>query len=156
MKDKALQAVMETKRRNWISWLTGSGKYVEAEFEEDLVNLRQAYLDLGYLDVEIDAESVEFDYPRKKSMTITIPIEEGEPYYLGGHSIEGMTVFTEQELLRVVRLEADEPFSPKAVNAATNAIKDYYTSPRLLEYTCSCRAYFQFGKSYDGCSFPSY
>lgn len=132
IKVKTLQGAMETKRRNWISWLSGSGKYIKDDFEEDLESLRQFYLNKGYLDVEVDSESVEFGYPRKKQMTITIQIEEGEPYYLGNFSVEGMTVFTEEEVLRSVRLITGEPFSPEQVNAATKAIKEHYTARGYL------------------------
>ena len=132
VKTKHLRRAMETKRRNWISWLSGTGKFIEADFEEDLVNLRQKYLDEGFLDVEINAESVRFDYPRKKKMAITIPIVEGAPYFLGNFSVEGLTVFTKAEVMRMVRLKAGDPFSPSMVDAAANAIQEYYTSRGYL------------------------
>jgi outer membrane protein insertion porin family len=132
MKRKDLLKTMKTKRRNWISWLSGSGKFIETDFQEDIVNLRQYYLDAGYLDVKIDAEAVSFDYPKKKQMILTIPVVEGQPYYLGSFSIEGMTVFTEGELMRRIRLEGGEPFSPTAVDAATSAVQEYYTSRGYL------------------------
>lgn len=132
IKTRQLRKTMKIKRRNWISWLSGSGKYIEADFDEDIVTLRQTYLDQGYLDVEIDAEAVRFDYPKKKKMTITIPVIEGQAYYLGSYSVEGMTVFTEGELARMVRLQSGDPFSPTAVDAAAAAIQEYYTSRGYL------------------------
>lgn len=133
IKSKVLQDTMKTKRRNWLSWLTGSGKFVEEEFQEDLVNLRQAYLNAGFLDVEIDTEAVRFDYPKKKKMTITIPVVEGQAYYLGTFSVEGMTVFTEAEVKRRVRLDQGAAFSPSMVDAAASAIQEYYTSRGYLD-----------------------
>lgn len=132
IKTKHLRKVMKIKRRNWMSWLSGSGKLIEADLEEDIVNLRQYYLDAGFLDVKIDAEAIRFDYPKKKKMILTIPVVEGEPYYLGNFSVEGMTVYTESELSRMVRLQSGDPFSPTAVDAAALAIQEYYTSRGYL------------------------
>lgn len=131
--DKKLRGVLKTKRHNWLSWLTGSGKFLEAEFAEDLQNLRQKYQDLGYLDVVIDPEAVRFEYPKDKKMRVVITIKEGQRYSLGEFTIEGMTIFTSEELMRNIRLVSGNPFSPSKVDEAASALREYYTSRGYLE-----------------------
>jgi outer membrane protein insertion porin family len=130
---KQLRNALKTKNHNWLSWLTGSGKFLEAEFAEDLQTLRQEYQNLGYLDVVIDPDAVRFEYPKNKKMRIVITIEEGQQYSLGKFIVEGMTIFTSEELLRSVRLESGDPFSPGGVDAAASALREYYTSRGYLE-----------------------
>ena len=50
---RKLRKVIKTKRWNWISWLTGSGKFTEDEFADDRDRLRDFYASNGYVDFEI-------------------------------------------------------------------------------------------------------
>ena len=124
---------METKRHNWLSWITGSGKYIEDDFKEDLNLLKQFYQDMGYLDIVVDPEQVSLEYPKGKDMNVIISVEEGNQYSLGDFKVEGMTIFTETELMRVVELSSGEPFSPSRVDAAAQSLREYYTSRGYLE-----------------------
>ena len=130
---KDLTKEMETKRHNWLSWITGSGKYIEDDFKEDLNLLKQFYQDMGYLDIVVDPEQVSLEYPKGKDMNVIISVEEGNQYSLGDFKVEGMTIFTETELMRVVELSSGEPFSPSRVDAAAQSLREYYTSRGYLE-----------------------
>ena len=130
--DKKLLKQLETNKHGWLSWLTGSGRFDEKKFKEDLTILRKFYSDSGYLDCEINEEKVSIDFVESDEIVITIPIVEGQLYYLGDFSVENATVYTTDELLKELRLEKGDPFSPQGVDDAAIAIRDYYTSSGYL------------------------
>jgi outer membrane protein insertion porin family len=131
--DKKLLKQLETSEHGWLSWLTGSGKFDEKKFKEDLTILRKFYRDSGFLDCEINEDKVSFDFVESDEIVITIPLVEGQLYYLGEFSIENATIYTTDELLGELRLEKGDPFSPQDVDAAAIAIRDYYTSSGYLD-----------------------
>ena len=130
--DKKLLKQLETNKHGWLSWLTGSGRFDEKKFKEDLTILRKFYRDSGYLDCEINEEKVSIDFVESDEIVITIPLVEGQLYYLGEFSVENATVYTTDELLKELRLEKGDPFSPQGVDDAAIAIRDYYTSSGYL------------------------
>ena len=130
--DKKLLKQLETNKHGWLSWLTGSGRFDEKKFKEDLTILRKFYRDSGYLDCEINEEKVSIDFVESDEIVITIPLVEGQLYYLGDFSVENATVYTTDELLKELRLEKGDPFSPQGVDDAAIAIRDYYTSSGYL------------------------
>ena len=132
-KDKKLRKQLETKKNSLISWITGTGKYDEKQFREDLESLRKFYRDNGYLDSKIEESDVDFDFISEDKVRITIPVFEGELYYLGELSVGNNTVYTEGELLGAVEIEPGEKFSPQAVDDAATAIREYYTSNGYLD-----------------------
>ncbi|MBT65490.1 MAG: outer membrane protein assembly factor BamA [Puniceicoccaceae bacterium] len=130
---KTLRKQLETAQHNWLSWLLGSGKFDEKKFKEDLKTLREFYRDAGYLDCEINEDQVEIDFIEDDEIVITIPVVEGQLYFLGEFTVEGATIYTPTELLSAVRLETSSPFSPKEVDEAATAIREYYTSNGYLD-----------------------
>ncbi|MEC8220384.1 MAG: POTRA domain-containing protein, partial [Verrucomicrobiota bacterium] len=110
----------------------GSGRFDEKKFKEDLTILRKFYRDSGFLDCEINEEKVSINFAESDEIVITIPIAEGQLYFLGDFSVENATIYTTDELLNELRLEKGDPFSPQGVDDAAIAIRDYYTSSGYL------------------------
>ena len=131
--DRELRKELETSKHGWLSWITGSGRYDEKIFRDDLDLLRDFYRDEGYLDCEIKESDVSIDFTDSDEITITIPLVEGQLYYLGEVSVENATIYTESELIDAVDLTVGDPFSPQAVDDAATAIRDYYTSNGYLD-----------------------
>lgn len=132
-KVKRLRKEMQTKTRNWLSWLTGTGRFDDAQFQEDLARLRTFYRNQGFLDVVVDESKVDITFPRSGRMQINIHVVEGERYYLGEMSVQNATIFTSGELLSAVKILPGEPFSPAAVDDAASAVREYYTSRGYLD-----------------------
>ena len=88
-----LRRTIKTKRRWFMSWLIGGGRFDEVEFQEDLEKLRTLYLDEGYLDVSIPESNVTLEYPSKSEILITIRIDEGRRYSVGKVTFEGNELF---------------------------------------------------------------
>ena len=130
--DKKLLKQLQTNKHGWLSWLTGSGRFDEKKFKEDLTILRKFYRDSGFLDCEINEEKVSIDFVESDEIVITIPLVEGQLYYLGEFSVENATIYTTDELLKELRIEKGDPFSPQGVDDAAIAIRDYYTSSGYL------------------------
>jgi outer membrane protein insertion porin family len=131
--DRKLRKQLETKKDGWFSWITGSGKFDERQFKEDLDLLRKFYRDNGYLDAVVDQDLIEFDFKSDDEVNIIITVAEGNLYYLGEMSVNNNTIFTSDELLGSVVLEIGQEFSPVAIDEAATAIRDYYTSRGYLD-----------------------
>ncbi|MGC6455594.1 MAG: outer membrane protein assembly factor BamA [Coraliomargaritaceae bacterium] len=132
-KDDRLRKVLKTKKNNWLSWITGDGKFDEVKFKEDLNLLQIFYSNNGYLDVDIDDSAVAIDFIGKKKIRISIPVFEGQQYFVGKMSVENATIFTEDELLSFLTLQPGDVFSPEAVDAAASSVGEYFTSRGYLE-----------------------
>ena len=132
---KALNRAMKTKRKDLFSWLSGSGKFDQVLFEDDLDRLRLFYQNAGFLDVEINPDLISYDFTNPKNSKITITIDEGEQYFLGIVKIEGASIYTEQEILKLINLDAKEGmiYSPQVVDAWASEIEDFYSSQGYLE-----------------------
>ncbi|MGB0416327.1 MAG: outer membrane protein assembly factor BamA [Coraliomargarita sp.] len=132
-KEKKLRKVLQTKKRNWLSFITGDGKFDEVVFKEDLELLRNYYRNEGYLDVVVDEDKVDIDFRTEKKIHVTIDVQEGQRYYLGEMRVEDATIYTEGELLGAVEVETGDPFSPEQVDGAATAVREYFTSRGYLE-----------------------
>ncbi|PXA04711.1 outer membrane protein assembly factor BamA [Coraliomargarita sinensis] len=131
--DKKLRKQLETKKDGWFSWITGSGKFDEKQFKEDLETLRNFYRDNGYLDSVVHEDRVEFEFEGEDEVDIVITVSEGDLYYLGELSVDNNTVFTNGELLSGIKVETGEKFSPQKVDDAASTIREYYTSRGYLD-----------------------
>ena len=127
-KDKKLRKILkETRKSSWLSWLTGSGRFDETKFKEDLEMLRLFYSNQGYLDVVINEDDIEMTANEAgREMRITIPISEGKRYILGELSVEGNVIFTSGELLSLLKEKPGDPFDPDRIDQVARVLADYY------------------------------
>ena len=130
---RKLRKALETKQSNWLSWLTGSGKFDETKFKEDLEILRVYYRNRGYLDVVVNEDLVALNYQSASQLEIVVDVAEGELYSLGEMSIENATIFTSDELLAAVGVKSGNSFSPEKIDQAAAAIREYYTARGYLD-----------------------
>ena len=132
---KILNRVMKTKKKDLFSWLSDSGKFEESLFEDDLDQLRLFYRNAGFLDVKINPELISYDFTQPKKGKIIITIDEGEQYFLGKLEIEGASIYTDLELLNLLRLKKRKEviYSPQVVDGWAEVIEDFYSSRGYLE-----------------------
>ena len=133
VKAKALRKVMETKRRWMFSWLTGSGRFKDDQFEDDLDKIRDYYRELGYLDVEVPEDKVLYDYPGTKRLVLTIKIIEGRQYKIGDITITGNTILTTAKLRAALKQTTGMVFSPSKIEKDVTALEDAYGSGGYIE-----------------------
>lgn len=133
VKARALRGVMETKKWWMFSWLTGSGRFKDDEFDDDLEKLRDYYREKGYLDVEIAQENVRFDYPSPEKLVLTVNLTEGRQYRIGEISFKGNKLFTAALLKRVARQKSGLVFVPSKLDKDVERLEDFYGKDGYLD-----------------------
>jgi len=121
-------------RRHWMfSWLTGSGKLKEEQFQEDQEKLRDFYWNEGYID--FDLKEVKFDSISPTRMAIRFIVYEGRRYKVGSVEFKGNTKFTAEQIRQGVvvlgkpvrpKMLEGETFTPKGLDQDREAIEDFY------------------------------
>jgi outer membrane protein insertion porin family len=130
---RRLKRVMETKRWWMFSWLTGSGRFKDEPFEDDLDKLRDYYREQGFLDVEIHQDQVRFEYPRGDRLVLVVPIEEGRQYRIGEVTFTGNQLFSSPLLGRVVRQKRGFVFMPSRLDRDVERLEDFYGKDGYLD-----------------------
>jgi outer membrane protein insertion porin family len=133
MFDGPLVKEMETRRWWSFSWLTGSGRLKDEEFEDDLDKLRDYYRELGYLDVEIPQEKIIYDYPTPKKLVVTIQINEGRQYHVGDITFSGNKLHSSRLLKRIVTQKNGAIFCPSKIDKDVETLEDLYGKDGYLE-----------------------
>jgi hypothetical protein len=93
---RRLKGEMETKKWWMFSWLTGSGKLKDEEFDEDKDRLADFYRNGGYIDFEL--KDVQFDQIAPAKMIVRFIISEGKRYRVGQVSVKGNKLFSTEEI----------------------------------------------------------
>lgn len=132
-KQRKLRKVVKTRRWWMFSWITGSGKLKDEQFEEDKDRLADFYRNEGFIDFEL--KDVKFDFLTPNRMILRWIVSEGLRYKVGNVEFKGNTNFTSDQILKGIVSEgkavkpemlAGETFTPKALNKDTDAIRDFY------------------------------
>lgn len=139
-KQRKLRKTIKT-RRHWMwSWITGSGKLKDEQFEDDKEKLAEFYQNEGYIDFEI--KDIKFDYINPKRMIIRFYVNEGTKYKVGAIEIKGNSVFTAEQIMNGIKSEGKplkpkmtvgKVFTPKGLTADVEAIRDFYGSKGYVD-----------------------
>lgn len=109
LSDKKLRKAMKnTKRKNPIRLLKRS-KYIEENYKEDLVSIIDKYKEKGYRDARIISDTIIVN--NDKSISLKINVEEGEKYTFGKISFVGNTVYSDEQLARVLRIDEGSTYN---------------------------------------------
>ena len=133
VKARKLRKEMETRKWHMFSWLTGSGRLKDDEFDEDLDKLRDYYKEEGYLDVEIAEDKITFDYPKANKLVITIRVEDGRQYKIGDISFSGNKIYSSRLLRYVPRQKKGAIFVPSLLDKDIETLEDFYGRDGYLE-----------------------
>ena len=146
---KKLRHVIKTRKHWMFSWLTGSGKFKEDQFEDDKEKLADFYRSAGYIDFEI--KDIRIINPTPKTMRIEFVISEGNLYKVGAVTFKGNKVFTTAQIVAGLKqqhdrsrskakigphgLEADVDltFTPGALNHDLQAISDFFGAKGYID-----------------------
>lgn len=133
MKTRRLKKKMDTGVWTPWSWLLGTGRLKNDEFDEDLDKLRDFYREQGFLDVEIAEDKVTFDYPSDSKLTITIRINEGRQYRIGDITFVGNKTIPTALLQLMLRQKSGMIFRPSKLDRDVESLEDFHGRGGYLE-----------------------
>ena len=133
IKARRLRKEMETKKWWMFSWLTGSGRFKDEQFEDDLEKVRDYYREEGFLDVAIDDDKIRYDYPSPSKLEITVQVEEGKQYRIGDVTFNNNKLYQTALLRLVVRQKSGMVFTPSKLDKDVEALEDFYGRDGYLD-----------------------
>jgi outer membrane protein insertion porin family len=145
---KTLLQSMETRKySSLLSWLTSSGYYKKEVLNFDIERIREAYLNNGYLEIQVGVPEVEFhdrrtqvrvpfpvahgdlDHPyefREVSANIRIPVVEGEQFRIRRIEVTGNDVLDTSQIISTLNLSEGDLFRRNRLQEGIAAIHDLY------------------------------
>ncbi len=109
LSDKKLRKSMKgTKEINRLRILKRS-KFIDSAYQADLGHVIDAYKENGYRDARILSDSI--TYNDDKTISLHIDVKEGEPYTFGDIKFIGNTVYTNEQLSRLLRLRKGDTYN---------------------------------------------
>jgi outer membrane protein insertion porin family len=123
---RKLRSVMQTKEKGWFWWLTKTGRLETDVLEVDASRIRSLYHDHGYVAVIVSEPEIALS-KNKKSIQITISIEEGDQYQLGSLDIKGDILTTKEELLKGLKSKVGKVYRSSVVQKDLLWLTDQYT-----------------------------
>jgi outer membrane protein insertion porin family len=126
VKARKLRKVMETKKYVFWSWLIGTGRFKDDEFEDDLDLLKDYYREEGYLDIAIPPEKIEYNYPSPGQLHLVLHVEEGRQYRIGKIDISGSEKIPGPLLRFALRQQSGMVFAPEKLDEDAREIEKFY------------------------------
>lgn len=109
LKDKELRGAMKnTKQRNIFSVLKRS-KYIEDGYKEDLLTVVDKFKERGFRDARIVSDTLL--KLNNKRIALKIKVEEGKKYYFGNIDFVGNSVYTNDQLKLMLKVEKGDVYN---------------------------------------------
>ncbi len=121
--DEELLAAFELGPQTMFSFFSDSDQYSSRKLSGDLEALRSHYLDNGYINFSIDSTDVSVS-PDKSDVFITINVTEGDKYTVSGVALAGDLIVPEEELRKLIVIDAGDVFSRKSATQSSAAISE--------------------------------
>ena len=122
-----LRSKMVSTTPGIFSFLTGSGKFNEAELDRDITRLTMFYMDSGYINIKIEQPHI-FLNPDGKTINIVINVEEGNRYKISSIDIEGDLLFPKDRLMENIHTKPGEWFNRSKLMEDIFRLTDIYTN----------------------------
>ncbi len=121
-----LQTKMASTTPGLLSFITGSGKFNEAELDRDITRLTMFYMDNGYINIKIEQPHI-FLNPDGKTIDIVINLEEGKRYRISSIDIQGDLLFPKDKLMDDIHTKPGEWFDRSKLMDDIFRLTDKYT-----------------------------
>ncbi len=109
LNDKRLRKSMKgTKQINHFRILKRS-KFIDSSYQADLGHIVDTYKENGYRDARILSDSI--IYNDDKTISLQIDVKEGEPYTFGNINFIGNTVYSNEQLSRLIRIKKGDTYN---------------------------------------------
>lgn len=134
--EKELLKQMTVSTPGLFTFLTMKDRYSQEKLDESLEGLRNFYLDHGYIKFAVKSTQVGIT-PDRKSIYLTIVIDEGLPYFIKGIALEGDTILPKEAIWKLIRLKQGDLFSRQCIIKSQKAISDVLGNKGYIAATIS-------------------
>ena len=132
MSEKDLKREMSSKERSFFR----SGNFVASKMDQDMQTLLAFYNDNGYIDAVVQGYTVEdVTEPDDKyhMVAIDITISEGSQWLLGSITFEGNTVFSDEDIQKVIYMKSGVVHDQSEVLAQIQAVASLYYNDGYIQ-----------------------
>lgn len=119
--DSTLNKQLTVSTPGLFTIITQKDRYTPEKLEESVENLRNYYLDHGYIKFAVKSTQVAIT-PDRKSIYLTIVLDEGVPYKVSGVELTGDLIIPREEMMALVKIKSGDTFSRQAVINGEKAI----------------------------------
>lgn len=123
--DRKLRGFVKTKKKGFLSFLTGSGKFREDVLERDVAFITYQYLNKGYLRVRVGTPKVEYS-SKEKGLVLTFYIDEGQQYRVGDITFSGDVLTTEEQIKEQFNTLKGNVYSQKIIEEDLSKVQELY------------------------------
>jgi outer membrane protein insertion porin family len=117
-----LTGIIQTRKTNWLSWLSKKDVYSEEKLQADQELLRRFYLSHGYADIQVLGADAQFDQAKGKYF-VTYTLDEGPKYKFGDVSIDSSIQGVDpKSLMSVVKTRQGKVFNSSDVEKSVENI----------------------------------
>jgi outer membrane protein insertion porin family len=155
LSDKKIKKAMEKlAEHGMFSFFSSKDTYSDEKFEEDLENIKKAYWEKGYKDIFIGKPVIEIkDFTSEKQkeknkkrlarnkkvkedirMFMTIPVFEGEQYFMGQVSFVDNKLLSDEALLQMWKVKQGDVYNLTAINEFQKDISELYNNSGYLQF----------------------
>ena len=106
LRSKLKNTKHKTSKRFW-----KKSKFVEKDFQEDLVGLVNFYKEEGYRDARVISDTLIKDENDPNSITLNLEVEEGKKYYFGDIDFIGNTVYGDNIIQQILGLKKGDTYN---------------------------------------------
>ena len=106
--DKKLRKKFKNTKKELPGRFWKRSKYIEADYKDDLKSLVDFYKEKGYRDARIITDSLIIDFDK---IDIKISLIEGKKYFFGDIKFIGNSVYSDQQLSRVLGLKEGDTYN---------------------------------------------
>ena len=123
--ESTLKGLFDLNEGGWLNWYTKADRYSRTKLNADLETLRAYYLNRGYLEFNVESTQVAIS-PDKQDITITVVVNEGQPYTVTAVKLEGEYLGKEEDFKTLVKIKPGEPYRAEAVAETTKAFVERF------------------------------
>ncbi len=124
-KSDKLKSLMSVREKGIFSWFTGSGILDEENLEDDKKRIEAFYADNGYVRVKTGIPDIKISKDGK-TISITLPVEEGNVYKVGAIDFAGDLILKKEELFRSLKSKSGNTFRSSIYQEDVLALTDLY------------------------------
>jgi outer membrane protein insertion porin family len=118
------------KGKGFINFITGSGSYQEAKYEEDADLVTAYYRDHGYISARIGDPELRYVEDsgdrRTRWLMLRIPVTEGERYRVAELSFEGNKIVKSEALRGLFKVKPGDWYSDKVLKKGYDKAREVY------------------------------